>query len=118
MQTQTCKICKVDKPATTEYFEPMEGNISGLRYQCKECRYIQRHGPRTEEKKTPAVHFNVEKADVPDAYDTEADLLERELSLEMRDDKQWPISLAGLDEESDAAWDKLCDEALKGDGNE
>ena len=81
MKTQVCTICGEDKPANTNYFEKMANNRSGLRYQCRFCKNAARQKARG--KVLPGAFFNLDKADKVDGYDTEADLLERELSEEL-----------------------------------
>jgi hypothetical protein len=45
-------------------------------------------------------------------YDSEADIIERGLSLLSIDSDDWPVGLDSLDADSDAAWESMCDKAL------
>lgn len=72
MNTKICYSCKIEKPATTEYFNRRAKSKDGLNYQCKECalkekkewkkknpdkvreqrkRYRERHPDRYREQK-------------------------------------------------------------------
>lgn len=40
--TKACNKCKIEKPATTEYFSKCAGFKDGLQYTCKECVQVYR----------------------------------------------------------------------------
>ena len=43
IEVLTCSVCRVDKPATTEYFHKHSRSTTGYKNSCKECRKLETH---------------------------------------------------------------------------
>jgi len=43
LETLTCSVCKLNKPATTEYFHRHSRSTTGFKNSCKSCRKLETH---------------------------------------------------------------------------
>lgn len=111
MRIQKCRICKRDLDLSAEYWFRNSKSASGYQSICKACDLARR---KIRRQKANGVSCAVPKSELDDGYNTEADIMERDLSEKLRDKSNWPLSLSDLSEQSDEEWDIMCDKLLKG----
>jgi hypothetical protein len=124
MEHQTCRICNKAKPKTDDFFCVSNTNFSGFLYQCRSCVNArnsakslccttgQKIFQSKEAKSRRDISAIRHKSESGSTYDSDADIIERGLSLLSIDVGDWPVDINSIDDKSDEQWESLCDRAL------